>query len=70
MQISMQISNATSNNGVLPCVTGVMVFDFKNNWRLLNWTATCIKCIHTCHREYARLEVSIGDNPLKFVCLW
>ena len=54
---------------VLPCVKAVMVFDLHEKLASLNLSATCIKCIHACHREYARLEVFIDDGPLKFVCL-
>ena len=52
--------------GVPPCITAVMVFDLHEQLASINWTATCI---HACDREYARVEVSVGDDPLKFVYL-
>ena len=56
-------------NGVPPCGTAVMVFDLQEQLASLNLSASCIKCIHACHRENARLEVLIGNGPLKFVGL-
>ena len=53
----MQISNATNN-----CVTAVVVFDLHEQLASINRTATCI----THGMEYARLEVSSGEDQLKF----
>ena len=51
--------------GVLPCVTAVVVFDLHEQLASINRTATC-----TTHgMEYARIEVSRGEDQLKFVCL-
>ena len=49
-----------------PCVTAAVVFDLHEQLASINRTATCI----THGMEYARLEVSSGEDQLKFVCLW
>ena len=49
--------------GVLPCVTAVLVFDLHEQLASINRTATRIK--HGM--KYARLEVSSGEDQLKFV---
>ena len=51
--------------GVPHCVTAVVVFDLPEQLASINRTATCI----THGMEYARLEVSSGEDRLKFVCL-
>ena len=51
--------------GVPPCVTAVVVFDIHEQLASINRTATCI----THGMEYAKLEVSSGEDRLKFVCL-
>ena len=52
--------------GVSPCVTAVVVFDLHEQLASINRTAT-----HITHgMKYARLEVSSGEDQLKFVCLW
>ena len=51
--------------GVPPFVTAVVVFDLHEQLVSINRTATCIK--HGM--VYARLEVSSGEDQLKFVCL-
>ena len=51
--------------GVPPCVTAVVVFDLRKQLASINRTATCI----THGMRYARLEVSSGEDQLKFVCL-
>ena len=52
--------------GVSPCVTAVVVFDLHEQLASINRTATCIR--HGM--EYARfIEVSSGEDQLKFVCL-
>ena len=51
--------------GALPCVTAVVVFDIYEQLASINRTATCI----THGMEYARLEVSSGEDQLKLVCL-
>ena len=56
----MQISNATNN-----CVTVVVIFHLHKQLASINRTATCI----THGMEYARLEVSGGEDQLKLVCL-
>ena len=51
--------------GVPPCVTAVVVFDLHEQLASINRTAT-----HIRHgMKYARLEVSSGEDQLKFVCL-
>ena len=47
--------------GVSPCVTAVVVFDLHEQLASINRTAKCI----THGMEYARLEVSSGEDQLK-----
>ena len=51
--------------GVPPCVTAVVVFDLHKQLASINRTATCI----TYGMKYARLDVSSGEDQLKFVYL-
>ena len=51
--------------GVPPCVTAVVVFDLHEQLASINRTATRITHGMT---EYARLEVSSGEDHLKCVC--
>ena len=48
-----------------PYVMAVVVFDLHEQLASIDRTATCI----THGMEYARLEVSSGEDRLKFVCL-
>ena len=50
---------------VPPCVTAVVVFDLHEQLASINRNAICI----THGMKYARLEVSSGEDQLKFVCL-